>query len=230
MPTQVIVTDIEGTTTPIAFVKQALFPYARRRIAAFVVEHAEDPEIRAQLDALSRLENRALTSRQAGALLERWIDQDRKATPLKILEGMIWRQGYLDGELQGQVYPDVPPALRAWRAKGLRCYVYSSGSIEAQQLLFGHTPYGDLRECFDGYFDTRIGAKRETQAYRRIAETSGVPPQAILFLSDTADELTAARAAGLEVCQLLRAEDGTVPAAGFPHARDFAGISVGSAN
>lgn len=226
MTPRAVVTDLEGTTTPVSFVKQVLFPYARTRIAAFVRERADDAEVRAQLDALERLENRQLTLRQAGELLERWIDEDRKATPLKALQGMVWRRGYHNGELRGQVYQDVPPTLRVWRDRGLRCYVYSSGSVEAQQLLLGHTPYGDLRDCFDGYFDTRIGAKRETRAYVRVAETVRLPVSEILFLSDVAEELQAARAAGMAVCQLVRAKDGTRPAPGFPHARDFSEVGV----
>lgn len=221
-----VLTDIEGTTTPISFVHDLLFPYARARIARYVMEHAGEALVAEQLAAVGVQEGRTLSPAQAGAVLERWIDEDRKATPLKALQGMIWEQGYADGTLVGPVYADVPEYLGRWKRGGKRLYVYSSGSIAAQRLIFGHSGAGDLRPLFSGYFDTTTGPKRKTASYRRIAERIALPAADILFLSDVGAELDAARQAGMRTCQLLR-DDQTVPAQGHPHARDFSGIAVG---
>lgn len=215
-----IITDIEGTTSAISFVHEVLFPYARARIREFVFECAERPEVAEQLRAVrDELGGDAGLDEIADAL-ERWIDEDRKATPLKALQGMIWQHGYAGGELRGHVYDDVPEVLAAWHRDGIGLWVYSSGSEQAQRLLFGHSVAGDLTPLFSGYFDTRIGHKRGPESYRRIADRIGAAPQACLFLSDVGAELDAAAAAGMRTCQLLR--DATaVPAPGHPQARDF---------
>lgn len=220
-----ILTDIEGTTTSIAFVHEVLFPYAHARIAEFVVAQADDARVREQLDAVGRIEGCALTPTQAGTVLQRWIDEDRKATPLKALQGMVWAQGYADGTLKGHVYADTPVHLRRWHQQGKRLYVYSSGSVEAQQLIFGHTDYGDLTPLFSGYFDTRIGGKRETKSYRTVLDQIGLPGSQVIFLSDIAEELDAARVAGLHTCQLLR-DVRTDAASAHPQAQDFSRISL----
>lgn len=220
-----ILTDIEGTTSSIDFVHQTLFPYARRHLRAFLRTHAGEDEVHRQLDEVERLENRELSLQDAADVLERWIDEDRKATPLKVLQGMIWASGYAAGELQGHVYPDVPEHLRRWHDQGRRLYVYSSGSVEAQRLIFGHTAFGDLTPLFSGYFDTRTGHKREAASYGRIAAEIGLPGAAILFLSDVGEELDAARAAGLQTCQLLR-DAKAVPFAAHPQAASFAQVTV----
>jgi enolase-phosphatase E1 len=221
-----IVTDIEGTTSSIDFVHQTLFPYAKRRLRAFVQAHANEPQVAEQLREVANLEKRALTQDESVAVLERWIDEDRKVTPLKALQGMIWHEGYEAGELQGHVYDDTPEYLSRWRKAGIWLYVYSSGSVEAQKLIFGHTRYGDLTSLFSGYFDTRIGGKKEKQSYERIVEATGFDAAEVLFLSDVGGELDAAAAAGLKTCQLLR-DDKARPASGHPHARDFSEVSVG---
>jgi enolase-phosphatase E1 len=225
MTAQAILTDIEGTTSSIHFVHQTLFPYARQHLRRFLREHAGEDEVHRQLDEVERIENRELSLQDAAEVLERWIDEDRKLTPLKALQGMIWAQGYAAGELQGHVYAEVPEYLRRWHGQGRRLYVYSSGSVAAQRLIFGHTAFGDLTPLFSGYFDTRIGHKREAQAYERIAAEIGLPAAAILFLSDVGEELDAARAAGLQTCQLLR-DAGTVPFPAHPQARDFSEVPV----
>lgn len=223
-----VVTDIEGTTGSIAFVRDVLFPYARARLGGFVRARGREPEVRALLDAAAReagdphMSDGALIAR-----LERWIDEDRKITPLKALQGLIWEAGYRDGALKGHVYPDVPPALRAWAAAGVALYVYSSGSVTAQKLLFGHSIAGDLTPLFSGYFDTRIGAKTEPRSYRAIAAEIGRPGPAILFLSDSAEELDAAAEAGLKTVHLVRPEDGTTPAPRHPGVPSFAAIDLG---
>ncbi len=202
--TRAILTDIEGTTTDIAFVHKVLFPYARAHIADFVHAHANDPSVREQLAAVSQEAGRALDDEQAIAQLIRWIDEDKKITPLKALQGVIWEQGYRNGDFTGHVYADVPGALRRWQAEGKKLYVYSSGSVQAQKLIFGYTPFGDLTQLFSGYFDTRIGGKREVESYQRIAQEIGILAQEIMFLSDVFEELEAAKQAGMHTRWLVR--------------------------
>ncbi len=212
-----ILTDIEGTTTAIAFVHRSLFPYAAGALPAFLAQHAARPDVAAIL--------RDVPGEDKLATLRGWMAEDAKVTPLKALQGLIWRQGYEQGALRGHLWPDVAPALREWQAGGLHLAVYSSGSEEAQRALFRHSEAGDLEPLFEGFFDTRIGAKREAASYLRIAGDWHVLPGAILFLSDVAEELDAAREVGLSTCQIVRAEDGTVGAGRHPEARDFQAVT-----
>lgn len=200
-----IVTDIEGTTTPIVFVHQVLFPYARERLAAFIAAHGNEAEVVSVLTEARDLGGMPGASNdETVALLLAWIDEDRKAGPLKLLQGMIWRQGYEAGVLKGPVYPDAAAMLLRWRERGLRLFVYSSGSEEAQKLIFGYSDQGDLTPLFDGFFDTRIGAKTATASYRAIAQAAGMPAAGMLFLSDHAGEIAAARAAGMPAVRIDR--------------------------
>ncbi len=215
-----IVTDIEGTTSSIEFVHTTLFPYARRELDGFVRTHAAEPAVRSCLADVDALVGRALSLDEAIDTMTGWIDADRKAPPLKLLQGMIWRGGYRSGALRGHVYDDVPPTLQRWHAAGKRLFVYSSGSEEAQRLLFEHSIAGDLTRFFTGYFDTRVGAKAESSSYRQIRDALGLDAGAILFLSDVEAELDAARDSGMITCQLIRAAD-CVPAPRHVHARDF---------
>lgn len=225
MGIRAIVTDIEGTTSSLSFVHDVLFPYARAHLPEFVRQHAGEPEVRALLDNARAEAGGDLEDPQLVATLLRWIDEDRKITPLKALQGLIWEEGYRRGELQGHIYPDACERLRHWHAQGIRLYVYSSGSVKAQQLLFGHTALGDLTELFSGFFDTRIGAKREPSAYRYIAEALALPPAEILFLSDVGAELEAAQEAGMQVVLLSR--EGAVPASEtWKSATSFAEIAL----
>lgn len=185
-----ILTDIEGTTSSIAFVAETLFPYARAALPAYVAAHGR--ELAPLLD-----EVRAVEPGDPVATLQRWIDEDRKATPLKTIQGRIWAEGYANGAFKGHVYPDAADALRRWSAAGYRLYVYSSGSVQAQQLIFHHSDQGDLEPLFSGWFDTTSGPKREAASYARITATIGEAADAILFLSDVQAELDAAAAAGL---------------------------------
>ncbi|WP_426445356.1 acireductone synthase [Siccibacter colletis] len=200
-----IVTDIEGTTSDIRFVHNVLFPYARERLAEVVrTRQASDP-VRSALTALRE----EIAAPQADtdtliATLLRFMDEDRKSTALKALQGHIWRDGYLNGDFTGHLYPDVVPALQAWRARGIDLYVYSSGSVAAQKLLFGYSDAGDITSLFSGYFDTHVGAKRDEQSYRNIAAQIGAPADSLLFLSDIHQELDAASAAGWQTVQLIR--------------------------
>lgn len=219
-----ILTDIEGTTTSIRFVHEVLFPYARAHLAEFVRARRQQPEVAAQLQEVNRLVGRELAIEEALAQLLAWIDEDKKATPLKALQGMIWEHGYKNGDFTGHLYADTAPALRRWHQAGIKLYVYSSGSVQAQQLLFGYSDEGDLTPLFSGYFDTRIGHKREASSYRAIASELGLPAAQILFLSDIKEELDAAKAAGMQTCWLVR-EAHPDPQAAHPQANDFSAIA-----
>lgn len=199
-----IVTDIEGTTSSILFVKDVLFPYARANLADYVRNHAHDPQVETLLEDVCKEVGEQLSTEQIIAQLIQWIDEDKKATPLKSLQGLIWEAGYRQGDFKGHLYPDAAANLKTWKSKGLDLYIYSSGSVYAQKLLFAHTEYGDLTPLFSGYFDTHIGGKKEKQSYDNIAGQLGVPANELLFLSDIKEELDAANAAGFETIWLTR--------------------------
>ncbi|HZX69416.1 MAG TPA: acireductone synthase [Rhodanobacter sp.] len=222
-----IITDIEGTTSSISFVRDVLFPYARKRLPAFIETHGDQPEVQHWLHEAAREAGMIEAGRQEVVeLLLGWIDQDRKSTALKALQGMIWKDGYESGAYRAHMYPEVAARLREWRADGLRLYVYSSGSVAAQQLFFRYSEAGDLTPLFAGYFDTETGPKRETGSYRRIADAIGEQPRHLLFLSDIVEELDAAKAAGFHTGWLIR-EPQPLPAAPR-HAvyRDFDTVTV----
>lgn len=169
-----IVTDIEGTTSDIRFVHNVLFPYARERLAGFVTAQQHAEPVKTILDNLRReTDAPAASTADLITTLFAFMDEDRKSTALKALQGIIWRDGYLNGDFTGHLYPDVLPALEQWKAQGIDLYVYSSGSVAAQKLLFGYSDEGDITHLFTGYFDTLVGAKREVQSYRNIAEHLG---------------------------------------------------------
>ncbi|MNB56974.1 Enolase-phosphatase E1 [compost metagenome] len=205
MSIKAIVTDIEGTTSAVSFVFDVLFPFAAKHLPEFVRQNAERPDVAEQLEAVRRDSNapQADVERVVEILLS-WIEEDRKATPLKALQGMVWAQGYHAGQLKGHVYPDAVEALQRWHAAGYQLFVYSSGSIQAQKLIFGCSEAGDLTPLFSGYFDTTSGPKREAQSYTNIQKAIGVEPGEILFLSDIVEELDAAQSAGLQTCGLAR--------------------------
>ena len=209
-----ILTDIEGTTSSISFVRDVLFPYARRALPAFVATHGQEPGVRRWLDQVAAEEGGICQDEVIVETLQGWIDQDRKHTALKALQGMVWEAGYRYGDFSAPLYPDVAPALRAWREAGHRLAVYSSGSVPAQKLLFSHTDAGDLAPLFDGFFDTEVGGKREAGSYRAIADALGALPKDVLFLSDVVAELDAAREAGMRTALLDRREDYPEPRLG----------------
>ena len=229
--TRAILTDIEGTTSSISFVKDVLFPYARRALPGFVKAHGDEPAVRKWLDAVAAENGGVCRDEMIVEVLQGWIDQDRKHTALKALQGMIWANGYGNADFTAHVYPDAVPALRAWHADDLSLHVYSSGSVPAQRLFFGHSDAGDLTGLFSSWFDTEVGGKREAESYRRIAAAIGHPAGEILFLSDVVEELDAAREAGLETVLVDRIEDYPQPrtgdaANGHRRVESFAGISV----
>lgn len=222
-----IVTDIEGTTSSISFVHDVLFPYARKHLPVFIEASCNQPEVQHWLHEAAREAGLVDPGRlQVVELLLHWIDEDRKSTALKALQGMIWEAGYVSGAYRAHVYPEVAAKLRSWHARGLRLYVYSSGSVAAQRLFFHYSEAGDLSPLFDGYFDTQTGAKRDSESYRRIGEAIGVAPGRILFLSDVVQELDAARSAGWQTAQIVRAPLPLPETAAHPVRRDFDAIDV----
>jgi len=212
--TATILTDIEGTTSSISFVRDALFPYARRALPAFVREHGSEPEVRRWLDQVAMENGGVCTDEMIVETLQGWIDEDRKHTALKALQGLVWEAGYRNADFTAPLYPDASAQLRAWHAAGHPIAVYSSGSVPAQKLLFAHTDAGDLTSLFSGWFDTAMGHKREAESYRRIAQSIGKPAGEIVFLSDVVEELDAAREAGMRTVLIDRREDYPVPRAG----------------
>ena len=223
MSLRAILLDIEGTTTPIAFVHDVLFGYARDHVRAFLAANPDAEEI-----ALLRVEHAGDVSdappftdqiESVAGYVEWLIKLDRKSTGLKALQGKIWRQGYGDGSLKSQVFADVAPAFERWRERGLRISIFSSGSVLAQQLLFSHTEVGDLTPFIDSYFDTKVGKKGEAESYRKIAEAMGLEPWQILFISDVATELDAASQVGMKTIMSIR--PGNQPQPQYPSVRSF---------
>ncbi|HWR96140.1 MAG TPA: acireductone synthase [Arenimonas sp.] len=210
-----VVTDIEGTTSPIAFVREVLFPYARSALPAFITHHHQRPDVAHWLGRVA--EEAGVSANDLDSLIEilqSWIDQDKKHTALKALQGMIWVDGYRSADFHAPVYDDAHAQLLCWRAEGIPLYVYSSGSVPAQKLFFGFTGHGDLTPLFSGYFDTETGGKRDPQSYRNIAQAIGQPAESILFLSDIVAELDAAREAGWQTVLVDRLEDYPEPRVG----------------
>ncbi len=192
--TRGILTDIEGTTSSLSFVHDILFPYARARLRDWVAVNADDPVL-AHVPGADK-----------AATLLGWMDIDAKETTLKDIQGRIWAQGYAAGALRGHVYPDAAAALRAWHARGLTLAVFSSGSVAAQKLIFGHSDQGDLSPLFSGWFDTTSGPKREAASYSKIAAALRFAPEDILFLSDVRAETDAAKGAGMAALLIDRAQ------------------------
>lgn len=210
-----ILTDIEGTAGSISFVREVLFPYARRELPRFVRERGQEPEVRRWLDEVATGHGAMCDDAMVVEVLQGWIDEDRKHTALKALQGMIWTDGYRRADFTAHVYPDAVDALRRWHADGHRLAVYSSGSVPAQKMFFGHSDAGDMLPLFDAFFDTEVGGKREAGSYARIARELDVEPGSVLFLSDVVAELDAAREAGMRTVLVDRLED-------YPRPRDAA--------
>jgi enolase-phosphatase E1 len=204
-----VLVDIEGTTSTIAFVHEVLFPYADEHLDRYVAAHRDEPAVAQALREAAQLAGLEPDVDDAAVLahLHAWIAEDRKATPLKTLQGLIWAEGYAQTGLRGHVYSDAAAGLRRWHDAGLRLYVYSSGSIEAQRVLFANSVHGDLTPLFSGNFDTTIGSKRAAASYALIADAIGLAPRDVAFLSDVDAELDAARRAGMQTVRLLRPAD-----------------------
>lgn len=209
-----VLTDIEGTTSSISFIRDVLFPYARRELPGFVRAHGDEPDVRAWLDAVAAEEGGICTDAVIVETLQGWIDQDRKHTALKALQGKLWEDGYRSADFTAPIYPDAADALRAWHASGIPMAVYSSGSVPAQKLFFGHSDAGDLSGLFDAWFDTEVGHKRDAASYREIACRLGRDASQVVFLSDVVAELDAARDAGMRTVLVDRREDYPQPRTG----------------
>lgn len=219
--------DIEGTVGSISFVRDVLFPYAKERMDRYVHAHTEEPWMRAILDEAARAA--AVDVHDLRAILHAlhaWSDNDIKVTPLKELQGHIWVEGFESSGIRGHLYQDAIDALNRFHDAGVRMYIYSSGSVAAQKLLFGHSVAGDLLPLFSGFYDTTIGGKREASSYERIVQDVGAAPNEVIFFSDNIAELDAARDAGVQTVQLARPEDGTVPATAHTSVESFVEIYV----
>jgi enolase-phosphatase E1 len=239
-----ILLDIEGTTSSIKFVYDVMFPFVRRELDRYLAEHWDDPAMLAARDAIARdagqpsfadwiappglPRNDALNGqRLVRDEVLRLMDGDIKATGLKLLQGMIWEDGFRSGELQAHLYEDVAPAIQAWRQRGIDVRIYSSGSIQAQKLFFGHTIHGNLLPQLSGHYDTTTGPKREAESYRQIAADIGQPAEAILFLSDVVAELDAARQAGMRTALVTRPGNALAPSDHrHPAVTSFAEVTV----
>lgn len=227
-----ILTDIEGTTSSISFVRDVLFPYAARELPRFIRKHATDPAV-CELIRESAAEA-GIDQDDLEAVIDRllaWIKEDRKVTPLKALQGMVWESGYTSGDYRAHVYEDAWRNLKRWSKEGYRLYVYSSGSVQAQQLFFRYSEHGDLLPLFSGHYDTGMGGKKDPASYRAIVDDLATDPAEILFLSDVSEELDAAREAGLHTCWLLRPGEGSageeeIQSAGHSTARSFDEIVI----
>lgn len=239
-----VVLDIEGTTTPIAFVHDILFPYARAHLRAALHDASPLPDLPEAIRALTIEHARDLANGthpppwpdthaepvnlDAAEAYAAWLmDRDRKSPGLKLLQGRIWERGYRHGELKGEVFPDTAPAIRRWRAADVDVAIYSSGSVLAQRLLFESTGDGDLTPFFRGFFDTAIGPKMSPHSYARIAGELGRAPREVLFISDVAAELAAARTAGVQVLLSIRPGNPSQPEADqFEAIRSFEEVSA----
>lgn len=224
-----VVLDVEGTTAPIAFVHDVLFPYAAARLDAFVAARGDEPEVAAALAALAaeRAADREVAAPELVAYARALMDRDRKSTGLKALQGLMWHDGYLAGELRGELYADVGPAFAAWRAAGVTIASYSSGSIAAQRLIYAHSDRGDLSAHLAAYFDTTTGPKREAASYAAIAAALGQPPARIAFVSDVVAELDAAAAAGMIAVLAVRPGNAPVaPGHGYPTIASLAELAL----
>jgi enolase-phosphatase E1 len=235
LPPRAILTDIEGTTSAIVFVKDVLFPYAARELPAFVRENADDPAVRHWLDSAALDIGGVVSDDCIVEILQDWIREDHKHTALKGLQGMLWKTGYERGDFRSHVYPDAVARLREWHAGGMPLYVYSSGSVDAQKLLFAHSEAGDLSALFSGHFDTGVGGKRDPDSYRRIAAALQLRAGDLLFLSDVVEELDAARIAGMRTLLIDRRADYPVPRLGaathgHPRAESFAETGLAPAH
>ena len=227
-----ILTDIEGTTSSISFVRDVLFPYAAEHLPMFVRANAKDPAVAEQLLLVAQEAGVAETDYPAIIdTLQRWIAEDKKITPLKALQGMLWEHGYRHRDYRAHVYADAFEQLKKWHAADLPLYVYSSGSIQAQKLFFGYSEFGDMLPFFSGFFDTTSGAKQEAESYRRIVTAIGLPAENVLFLSDIVGELDAAKQAGLQTAWLVRPADvvasaEVIAASHHPIARSFTEVAI----
>ncbi|KAJ2078548.1 enolase-phosphatase E1 [Coemansia sp. RSA 988] len=243
-----VLLDIEGTTTPISFVRDVLFPYVKHNIRGFLEARWEDAEVQKHVQAIAKQANDDVNAGIPSAVginldgaqadsaeearhkvlqnIEWQMKEDRKIGALKVLQGCIWRDGYESGQLQGVMFPDVVGAIRRWTAAGCKVYIYSSGSIEAQKLIFGFSDHGNMLQYISGHFDTTTGPKIDSSSYTAIADKIGVLPDRILFVSDIILEIRAADQAGMQTVLSVRPGNAPVDAGTFQTSSDFTTISL----
>ena len=224
-PVRAILTDLEGTAMPMSFLTGTLVPFAGERLGSYIAQHASDSDVEDAMDEAGRLFGGfTLKQAEAEALFLRWMKQDRKATPLKVIQGLIWQEGVEAGQIRSEIYPDVADSLKSWAAAGLRLFVYSSNSELAQKLLLSHAPAGDLTPLFEGFFDTVIGQKIEPASYAIICKKLELPAASVLVLCDNEEELDAAKSAGLSTTRIVR--NGGVKSR-HPVCPDFPSVKLG---
>lgn len=199
-----ILLDIEGTVSPISFVKDVMFPYSMEKMENYIKNNKE--KVKHILDKVREIEGKNLTDEEVIKTLKKWIEEDKKIDPLKEIQGYIWKEGFETGKLKAPIYKDAYEKMKQWKDK-YKLYIYSSGSVNAQKLFFSYTEYGNILDWFSGHFDLKIGSKKEKSSYEKIATEIGLKPEEILFLSDNPDEIKAAKEAGLEVIKVSRPED-----------------------
>lgn len=220
---EVVLLDIEGTIASQPYVTAVLYSFLRDNLPAYVAKHGDDPVVQKVLADTIELSG---DNRDPVATLLGWLAEDRKAPPLKKIQGLVWVDGFQNGGLKGHIYADALAALTRWHEAGVPLFIFSSGSILSQTLFFEKNAAGDLRFLFSGHFDTDTGAKVETESYSRIAAAIGVAASRLLFFSDNPRELVAATAAGLPVVHVVRAEEGTAPDGRFPEIASFAEVEL----
>lgn len=220
-----IVFDIEGTIGDIKFVRDVLFPFARKRVLGFLTSQWATPVLQSIMaDARRESGKPLLTPEDAARQFEAWIDEDKKITPLKTLQGLIWSEGYASGELKAHLYADAIEAFKRYAATGHRLFIYSSGSIAAQKLYLAHSIAGNLTSYFEGYFDTTTGPKAEKSSYTTIANSVSLPARSIAFFSDSPAEIEAAAQAGFTAIHVVR-DANPVPAPAFRTISSFEEIA-----
>jgi enolase-phosphatase E1 len=223
-PVRAILTDLEGTAMPMSFMTGTLVPFAGERLGSYIAQHASDPDVEDAIDEAGRLFGGfTLKQAEAEALFLRWMKQDRKATPLKIIQGLIWQEGVEAGQIKSEIFPDVAGCLKSWAAAGLRLFVYSSNSELAQKLLLSHSPAGDLTALFEGFFDTFTGQKIEPASYEAICKKLDLPAASVLVLCDNEEELDAAKSVGLATTRIVR--NGSVKSS-HPVCADFSSLKL----
>lgn len=225
---QAILSDIEGTTSSISFVHDVLFPLSLNKMDEYLEESSNLPEINSALQGFIQMHSMSVKEvsqgiHQISEKLKTLIREDVKDTTLKYIQGKIWKQSFEKGEIKGHVYPEVENYFQQWTKEGKKIYIYSSGSVEAQKLLFSYSAFGDMTKYLSGYFDTTTGGKRERQSYEKIALAIQEPAQNILFLSDISEELQAAEKAGYNTCLLVR--QGEYTSSPYKQAKDFKTVS-----
>ncbi|NPA52820.1 MAG: acireductone synthase [Aquificae bacterium] len=204
-----ILIDIEGTTSPISFVKEVLFPYSKQKLQTYLKENLDKKHVQTIIQSIKEEIGRDLSIAEIVNILKDWIDKDQKITPLKELQGLIWEEGFKTGTLKAPIYKDAYEKMKEWKQKGYKLYIYSSGSTKAQKLFFSHTEYGDILSLFDGHFDTKIGNKKDPNSYKKISKEIGLKPEEILFLSDNPQEIEASAKAGMKAIRIVRKNDAT---------------------